>query len=235
MRYSIGLNDFCDVNSSRIPIHILLSNTYSYHFRLSTKISRQTITMDHSSLVTPAPTTPNEVVEDQHAYENEHYPAPQSLPLEPVFHVPNHPGYVLELSTPSFPLVGYLTREQLVQSYGTPPVGLPQIGSFIHLRYPNERVVYFGVRVVGYEAQSKLFDVPYDLGDGPNIERVNLQDGKRQYHYALYSQGFDRVNSPKSASAYLGRVIQFPISRKTAVIVYYMEPRGPICIDRPHP
>ena len=119
--------------------------------------------------------------------------------------------------------------------YRTPPIGLPQIGSFIHLRYPNQSVVYFGVRVVGYDAQSKLFEVLYDLRDGPNIERVNLQDGDRQYHYALDPQGFDRANSPKSSRAYVRRVMHFPISKEAAVIVYYMAPRGSICIDRPQP
>ena len=147
--------------------------------------------MDHFSPVTPAPTTPNEVVDDQHARENEDYPAPQLLPLEPVCHVHDYPVHLLELSTPSFPLIGHPSREQLVQLHGTPPIGLPQIGSFIHLRYPNERVVYFGVRVVGYDAQSNLFDVLYGLRDGLNIECVNLQDGGRQYHYALDPQGFD--------------------------------------------
>ena len=67
--------------------------------------------MDHFSSVTPAPTTPNEGVDDQHAHENEDYPAPQPLPLELVRHVPNYPGYVLELRSPSFQLIGYSTRE----------------------------------------------------------------------------------------------------------------------------
>ena len=83
-------------------------------------------------------------------YENEDYPylAPRPLPLAPVYHASHYPGYVLELSTRSFPLIGNPTRKQIVQSYEMAPIGLPQIGSFIHIRYHNEEPVHFGVRVV---------------------------------------------------------------------------------------
>ena len=90
------------------------------------------------------------------------------------------------------------------------------------------------MRVVGCEAQSKLFDVLH-LRDGPNIGRVSLQDEGRQYHYALDPQGFDGANSPKSPRAYVVRVIQFPISKGKAVIVYFMASSGSICMDRIHP
>ena len=51
--------------------------------------------MDDFSSDTQASDIPNEVLDDQHAHENEDCPAPQLLPLEPVSDVPSFPGHVL--------------------------------------------------------------------------------------------------------------------------------------------
>ena len=118
VQYSIRSTDFSDINSTGIPIYILLTNIHGHHFLFNTNLSKSAIAMYHFSPATPAPTTLNEVLDYQHGHENEDYPAQQTLPRETVCHVSHYPGYILELSTPYFPLIGHPTREQACNHTG---------------------------------------------------------------------------------------------------------------------
>ncbi len=128
-----------------------------------------------------------------------------ALPVEPEHHSPPFQDEIIVLSTPYFPKTTCTKRKEALNLVGIPPPEHLPVSSAIHLRFAQNRSVYFGVRIVSYNARNKLYRSYYFISDGAWIDTVDATD--RDFHYAYDPRTFIRSIIPNTSAAYIESVV----------------------------